>query len=191
MLFKQKQLQGIKAGTISLCFRRWKAARVKKGSLIHTSLEQVEILDVVQTELSAITAKDAGEAAETLETLTRLLNSRAQGNIYRISVRYHGADPRIRLREKTDLTDNEIEAIQKKLQKMDDYSKEGPWTLKVLDAIKNYPKLRAADLADKISKDKSWLKPNIRKLKNLGLTISHEVGYSISPLGKFVLKKLT
>jgi hypothetical protein len=49
--------------------------------------------------------------------------------------------------------------------------------------------LRAADLARMLGREKDWLKINIRKLKNLGLTISHETGDEISPLGKVVLKK--
>ncbi|MEM7550324.1 MAG: hypothetical protein AAF363_11640 [Bacteroidota bacterium] len=34
-----------------------------------------------------------------------------------------------------------------------------------------------------MSREKEWLKLNIRKLKNLGLTISHNPRYEISPLG--------
>jgi hypothetical protein len=33
------------------------------------------------------------------------------------------------------------------------------------------------------------LKTNVRKLKRLGLTISHEVGYEVSPRGKAWLGK--
>ncbi|GAA4173979.1 hypothetical protein GCM10022218_17670 [Sphingobacterium ginsenosidimutans] len=38
--------------------------------------------------------------------------------------------------------------------------------------------------------EKEWLKLNIRKLKNLGLTISHTVGYEISPLGERFIQLL-
>jgi hypothetical protein len=38
--------------------------------------------------------------------------------------------------------------------------------------------------------EKTWLKPNIRKLKEMGLTISLEVGHKISPRGKAYLKSL-
>ena len=41
-----------------------------------------------------------------------------------------------------------------------------------------------------ILKEKDWLKPNEPKLKNLGLTISHEVGYSLSPRGEMLLNYL-
>lgn len=47
------------------------------------------------------------------------------------------------------------------------------------------------DLAAITGFEKIWLKLNIRKLKNLGLTISHEIGYELSPLGKLYLKKAT
>jgi hypothetical protein len=48
----------------------------------------------------------------------------------------------------------------------------------------------STDLATKLSRERMWLKLNIRKLKNMGLTISHDVGYEISPLGREVLKLL-
>ena len=38
--------------------------------------------------------------------------------------------------------------------------------------------------------EKEWLKLNIRKLKNLGLTISHNVGYRLSPLGEHFIEEL-
>ena len=56
--------------------------------------------------------------------------------------------------------------------------------------IRDKPRVRAADLAKMMGKEKDDLKINIRKLKNLGLTISHDVGYTLSPLGELVLKTL-
>lgn len=44
MLFKQKHLHGIKAGDISLAFRKWKKPLVNKGMLLKTSVGQIEIL---------------------------------------------------------------------------------------------------------------------------------------------------
>lgn len=43
MLFKLKQLQGIKEEKISLAFRKWSKARVKKGSLLKTAVGQIEV----------------------------------------------------------------------------------------------------------------------------------------------------
>lgn len=52
-----------------------------------------------------------------------------------------------------------------------------------------YPERRAGDLADMLKMERLDFKLNIRKLKNLGLTISRGVGYSISPLGSQVIEK--
>ena len=73
---------------------------------------------------------------------------------------------------------------------MDKSSKKGPWTRKTLTTIQSHPKKRAGFIAELLSFEKDWLKLQIRKLKGLGLTISHEIGYEISPRGKALLKRL-
>jgi len=126
-----------------------------------------------------------------LADLTRVLKSIDEGSIYKIRVKYHSADPQIKLREQTELSDKEFDQIILKLERLDKYSRQGKWTINILRAIRDNPKLRAQDLAAKTGKQKDWLKPNIRKLKYLGLTVSHEVGYTISPRGMIILDKLT
>jgi hypothetical protein len=191
MLFKQIHLNGIKAGETSLAFRKWKRASVKNGSLIKTAVGQIEILDIKEITRDTITNADATKAGfKDLDALLAHLDSIRSGNLYRISLRYHSPDPRIRLRQTTKLADEEFEKIKEKLKRLDTYSNNGNWTLKVLQMIQKNPHKRALDLSRKLHLEKDWLKPNIRKLKNLGLTISHEVGYSISPLGKEVLRRL-
>ncbi|HNP97373.1 MAG TPA: hypothetical protein PKJ63_17145, partial [Cyclobacteriaceae bacterium] len=88
------------------------------------------------------------------------------------------------------LTADEVITLKSKADRLDKNSSEGPWTNRVLTAIANNKGLRAEDLARKLGYEKMWLKTNIRKLKNLGLTISLEVGYEISPRGKIFLKEL-
>ena len=78
----------------------------------------------------------------------------------------------------------------KRLSRMDARSGDGPWTARVLTAIQSHPKLVSNDLAAKLGVERNWLKPYIRKLKNLGLTISHERGYTLSPRGRRVLESL-
>ena len=191
MLFKQSHLNGIKSGKISLAFRKWKKPTVKKGSLVKTSVGQIEITSVDEIKLNQISDKDAAKAGYDKQDLIELLDSIADGTIYKIGVRYHSVDPRIKLRSQKGLTEEEFKAVKEKLERLDAYSKQGPWTINVLKVIRDHPELRAADLAIKTGKEKDWLKPNIRKLKNLGLTISHDVGYSLSPLGEVLLKRLT
>jgi hypothetical protein len=76
------------------------------------------------------------------------------------------------------------------LARLDAAAASGPWTTKVLRAIAKHPMLPAVELAKKTGFEKAWLKINIRKLKNLGLTISHNPGYTLSPRGKAYLALL-
>ncbi|MHA7129301.1 ASCH domain-containing protein [Algoriphagus namhaensis] len=190
MLFNQKHLTGIKDGNVTLAFRKWKKPSVKQGSIIKTAVGQIEIVGMKTVEVQEITNQDARNAGfPSLDELLALLETIENGTIYRIKVAYHSPDPRIALRNQTDITDEKFAAIRAKLERLDKYSKEGNWTHSVLMAIQKNPNLRAADLAQLLSKEKEWLKLKVRKLKNLGLTISHHPGYEISPLGKAYLKK--
>ena len=191
MLFKIVHLKGIKEGRISLAFRKWKKPMVKKGSLIKTAVGQLQILDIIEIEKSSITAEESLKSGyQNKSELISILDSKKVGNIFKINVKYHSADPRIELRNQTNLSQNEINLIIKKLQKMDSTSKKGSWTYEILNAIFENPDTRAQDLSDKLGFEKDWLKPNIRKLKNMGLTISQMVGYQISPRGKVILQNL-
>jgi hypothetical protein len=192
MIFKLSHLEGIKAGKITLAFRKWKKPTVRKGSRIKTEIAVVEILDISEVSLADITDRDAVNAGfKNLESLLTTLDTRYEGTVYKIKVHYYSEDPRIALRENTALTEKDFELLKRKLERLDNYGREEKWTLAVLKAIRDNPRLRAADLAVKMNEEKDGLKINIRKLKNLGLTISHEVGYTISPLGDLLLKRLS
>lgn len=191
MLFKEIHLQGIKSGSISLAFRKWKKGAVKKGSLIKTSVGVVKIGDIEIVEEQDISEEDSINAG--FKNKQHLLDSfpGAIGiPIFKISVSYYSEDPRIDVREQTDLTDEKYLELKEKLRRLDQFSKQGDWTKAVLIAIENHPQLQAEGIAKLTGFEKEWVKPNIRKLKNLGLTISHSIGYEISPFGKLLLEKL-
>jgi predicted transcriptional regulator len=67
---------------------------------------------------------------------------------------------------------------------MDATSAHGPWTAQTLRLIAEHPKRRAGDLAKMAGRDRLDFKKDVRRLKALGLTISHEVGYEISRRGQ-------
>lgn len=191
MLFKQKVLEGLKSGNISLAFRKWERASVKKGTVIKTAIGLIAVIDVEEIHQRELLLEDAVSAGyEQLEPLIKELNKN-NGKLYKISITYAGEDPRIPLREKVDLSGKEFAILKKQVERLDQYSRNGHWTIKVLQTIKENPRLRAVDLALKTGKSKEWLKLNIRKLKNLGLTISHDTGYTLSPLGEFFLSKIS
>ena len=191
MLFKQIHLKGIQAGTIKFAFRKWEKLAVKKGSLQKTSIGLIEIVSIQPIQENQIKEKDSIEAGfENREQLLKSLRQTEDGIIYKIGVRFYSEDPRISLRNQVKLSDQDFSELKMKLERLDKFSKEGPWTSEVLKAINKYPRKRAADLAVLAGYEKVWLKLNIRKLKNLGLTISHEVGYELSPLGKKYASKI-
>ena len=53
----------------------------------------------------------------------------------------------------------------------------------MLETIAAQPATRAADLAAQFGRETLPFKTDVRKLKNLGLTESLEVGYRLSPRG--------
>ena len=86
------------------------------------------------------------------------------------------------------LGDDEVHDLDERLARLDRASSHGPWTLAVLDAIAARPAVRAADLAQSLGRETQPFKLDVRKLKNLGLTISLEVGYRLSPRGEAYLR---
>lgn len=192
MLFKNNILDGIANGKISVAFRRWKRANVKIGSQIHTSVGLIEIQSITIVSDVDITESDVQLAgfSERKDLLKDINSFSHEGDIYRIEVAYIGADPREAMREQCTLTEEEFSELLVRLERLDKASSRGPWTKEFLRLIDKYPGVRAAELAAAINWDTEKLKLNVRKLKNLGLTISLGTGYMVSPRGKTVMDKL-
>lgn len=190
MLLNQRELAAIRDGRQSFVFRRWQRPTVKPGGALKTAigLLAIDAVDALAADrVSDVEARQAGH-----ESASRLLASLAgrSGTIYRIRLRYAGDDPRIALREKDDLSGSELAELASRLARLDAASRHGVWTRKVLQAIADHPHLAAADLAEQTGFEKEWLKVQVRKLKNLGLTISHHPGYELSPRGRAVAARL-
>jgi hypothetical protein len=97
-------------------------------------------------------------------------------------------DPRDVLAHDTELSTSDIEEIARRLARYDAVSARGPWTEETLDIIRRRPAVRAGDLAAELGREMPPFKVDVRKLKNLGLTISLEVGYRLSPRGEAYLR---
>lgn len=187
MLFKQATLKQIKEGKVTLAFRKWKTPAAKTGGLQKTSIGVLLMEDVKKVSERSITNEWALKAGyKNKEALLQELHSRSEGTVYKIKLRLHGEDPRLELREQL-LSVEECIALQKKLQQLE---RKTSWVNETLNAIQQHPHTRAADLAGLLHREKDWLKLNIRKLKNLGLTISFEPGYTLSPRGVSYMKWL-
>ena len=192
MLFRQHFLDGIRTGKVTVAFRRWQRPSVKSGGNLLTSIGQIRISSVTQVTLSQISEKDARLAgfASLAELLTEL-RQRSKGKIYRIDLGPLRADPRIALRREAKLTVDAHRELNERLQRLDAHSVDGPWTIRTLEVIRMHPGVRAGDLCALVGQARDRFKPNVRKLKNLGLTESLEIGYRLSPRGIAFLKKLS
>ena len=98
--------------------------------------------------------------------------------------------PRIALRSKSRLSAVDRDDLIARLDRMDASSPRGPWTRPVLELIADRPAVRAPDLAESMGRDTLTFKRDVRKLKELGLTESLDVGYRISPRGRALLRAL-
>lgn len=182
MLIKRAVLDRIASGDIDLVFRRWRRPTVRSGGTLRTAVGMLDIIAVDRVPLRAITVSDAHRAGyETRTALMRALDGRS-GDTYRIRVRAGGTDPLLALRAQDHLTTEDVAEIRSRLDAMDARS-ERPWTRRYLDLLGDHPHVRAEDLAGSIGIDKPTFKAKVRKLKALGLTISHSPGYELSPRG--------
>lgn len=191
MLIKRAVLDRVVAGEIDVIFRRWRKPTVKTGGQLRTSVGMLDIVAVERIAESRVAVMDAQRAGyDSRAALLRDLASRAEGGIYRIEVRLGGEDPRIALRNSADLSDHDVADLVARLGRLDTASKTGPWTTQYLCLLDANPEVRAQDLADGVGVDKPTFKNNVRKLKGLGLTISHSPGYELSPRGRALLATL-
>lgn len=187
MLIKQQVLKGIVAGDLDRAFRRWDRPRVKTGSRLRTSVGVLEVTKVeeVRDVLTTSDARRSGFAS--VDELRDACSSRP-GTLYRIGLRYYGEDPRIALRNKAQLTPMEFGEIGRRLDAIDARSRLGAWTRARLRLIRDSEAVRAPDLASDLGSETKTFKASIRRLKELGLTESLDVGYRLSPRGRAFLK---
>ncbi|MGF1624515.1 MAG: hypothetical protein ACFCVH_06495 [Alphaproteobacteria bacterium] len=189
MLLNRIELQRIADRGGGLVFRHWRRPTVKAGGTLRTriGLLAVAALDEVSPEqVSETDARAAGFVSRT-ELLDTLPADDAHRRLYRIALRLEGEDPRVALREQADLDAVTVATLRAKLDRLD---QRFPWTRPVLELIALRPGVRAQALAAASGLDKAAFKQNVRKLKDLGLTESLEVGYRLSPRGRALLQRL-
>jgi hypothetical protein len=187
VLLKGETLDGIRAGRITLLFRRWKKPRARAGGRSRDARGVVEVLSVERA--ARLTARDARAAGHASLAALReeLARYDGPGELYRIVVRWGGADPRRALRAQAKLAPEERRALAQRLARLDARAADGPWTERVLRSIAARPGVVSTTLAARLDIPRADFKLRVRKLKELGLTESLEVGYRISPRGRSAL----
>jgi biotin operon repressor len=183
--FEPRLRHGIHDGSITLAFRRWRRCQVVAGHHYRTGIgmalaESVEV--VGSADITPGEARDAG--FDSVQALVDDLRGDPALPLYRIRFRpLDTPDPRDELAANAALTESETAAIAARLDRMDRASKRGPWTMEVLSKIASQPGVSSAVLAPELDWERADFKQHVRRLKALGLTISLDVGYRISPRG--------
>jgi hypothetical protein len=193
VLISKPVAEAIRAGTVTQAFRRWDVPRVNVGGLQLTPAGLVRFEAVGQVrDPSRLTERDALRAGvKDLATLQKFLapttrkpsarGGRGGDKVYRIRLSWAGEDPRIALRDS--LPDEEtLNDLRVRLDRLD-ARPTGPWTREILEWIRDNPRVVSKELAALRGVELLPMKADIRKLKALGLTISHDVGYELSPRG--------
>lgn len=182
--------RGVRDGSVDLAFRRWQRQDVRPGSRFRTVAGVVRVEDVTVVDADAITDAEAVRAGHPdAATLRSRLRDDPTLPTYRVVLAWDGEDPRVALREDADLTDDDVAAIDARLDRLDRASPHGPWTMATLDVVRRRPRTRAPDLAAELGRKRDPFKIDVRNLKNLGLTQSFEVGYALSPRGEAYLAR--
>lgn len=185
MQFTKDAVPGIVDGTITVTFRGWTRAQAKVGGRYRTWGQLIEVDDVRFVDATDITDEEARLAGEaSAAAVLARLGDGATRPIWRVQFRFIGQDDRIVRRNDAELDDGRRAAIQARLDRLDQAGKNGPWTTKTLRLIATYPGVVSTALARRLDYDRPAFKINVRKLKELGLTQSLEIGYRLSPLGE-------
>ncbi|WP_423065507.1 hypothetical protein [Devosia sp. CN2-171] len=188
MLFRKPDLEAIFAGERRLAFRRWKKPTVRVGGTVRTAMGLVGIDAIEPIEPESVTDDDARAAGYRDRADVLAMFEAQEGTCYRILLHPEGDDPREALREA--LPDPaELAKLVTKLGKLDAGAGR-PWTKAALQLIADRPGVVSMRLAEAAGFERMEFKDNVRKLKALGLTLSLEVGYRLSPRGEAVLSAI-
>ncbi|MBD8078838.1 hypothetical protein [Cellulosimicrobium arenosum] len=191
MLLDARTLRGIQDGTVTLAFRRWTTPRVRVGTKQRTGVGVVEVTSVERVPLGrdgmpVVSDDDARLAGMGSPERVLARGAGREGDLYRVGVRFAGEDPRVALRADDRLDAAAVEEIRARLARTDRAADE-PWTRAYLELVAERPGVVARELAAGIGMERDPFKVRVRRLKELGLTESLDVGYRISPRGQAYL----
>jgi hypothetical protein len=184
MLFTADAWPGIADGSITSTFRGWKRSQAKNGGRYRVAGMLIEATDVRQVHRDDITDDEARRAGEADRSalLARLGDA---DPVWRVDFVLIGDDDRIERRQSVDR--DAIAGVITRLQRLD---RTTAWTTATLELIQRCPGIVSTTLAAEMGMDRAAFKQNVRKLKELGLTESLEIGYRLSPRGRAVLGEL-
>ena len=191
MLFSAAAWPGLADGSITVTFRTWTKPQAKVGGRYRVGGMLLEATAVGVVTVSELTDADAVAAGGTnlASLMTRLKPSSSDAMVWRVDLRYLGIDDRIERRTLDELSDDDTIALRTRLDRLD-RSGGKPWTRTTLQLIEKYPGVVSTALARNAGQERPDFKINVRKLKEMGLTESLQVGYQLSPRGAALLRTI-
>jgi len=191
VLLDARTLRGLQDGTVTLAFRRWTTPRVKVGTLQRTRIGVVEVTSVERVPVAPdgepqVSDDDARLAGMASPERVLARGAAREGDLYRVGIRLAGPDPRVALREDADLDAAAVEQIRASLARKD-RAAAAPWTRQYLELVAANEGVVARELAAGLGMARDDFKVRVRRLKELGLTESLDVGYRLSPRGRAYL----
>lgn len=192
MLFTADAWPGLADGSITVTIRTWSRAQAKTGGRYRVAGLLLEATDVRQVRADELTEADAlASGADTLDALLERLGRPDDDRLlWRVQFHCIGRDDRAERREQAELTDDDIAALKVRLDRLDSRSPSGAWTRTTLRLIEKYPGVVSTALARHAKQERPAFKVNVRKLKEMGLTESLDIGYRLSPRGEALLRSL-
>ena len=190
MLFERRLREGLHDGTITIAFRRWRRPQVVAGGHYRTGLGIVAVESIDLVAEGDITTDDAAAAGYVSpQRLRAELRGPVEVPLYRICFRRtDDVDSRDSLAADGELDDRDLGELDRRLSRMDTTSDRGPWTIATLTAIAGSPGVAASTLAVAAGVDRATFKRDVRRLKELGLTLSLPTGYRLSARGESYLR---
>lgn len=189
LLFERRFHAPIVRGELTVTFRKWDRAKVKPGGRYRCHPIGVLRVDAVErVRLGAVRRAEARRAgfddAAALRVYLARFGASPDDDVTKVTFTHEGDGDRTDQALDDRLTPDDVAALTTALTALDARSRGGPWTRATLALVAQQPRVAASRLAAQLGRETAPFKADVTRLKRLGLTISFEVGYELSPRGR-------
>jgi hypothetical protein len=190
MLFQRRFHERIRSGEIRCTLRIWQRPHCKVGGRYALGAGAIVVDRMREARFEDITPELARRSG--FVSVVDALKTAKHGAGERVFVIDFHYDGKVGARSKPTTgvaSTEELADLVQRLEALDRRSRVGAWTQATLRAIEARPGVLAAKLARSLGRPRDEFKRDVRKLKKLGLTLSLEIGYRLTPKGEALLAR--